>query len=345
LEYDEKNYKKKYKLRFQLNSNTLSPSITNIYGVYLTGLSNNIKNGVINNNTDYYHFLGVLKPKLTKNMYMLEANHKDNEPVILEVLNHTSNIGVQIKNLTTTPITTLENGLIRWFKFQKDDFNGTSLYEYVSKTYIANALANGATYSTINPKIGDACLDLSNNIEAKVNAGNINFSGTNLFTITCRFRPNTNKIAYNILTDYRRGRYCIFGNNNMFNFQLDYDPTETNFFVYFNNTAPINVFTSKYGDTINNSWLHLAVVVGNLQPIKLYINGELLATGNNSSSVGNLGITIGHSGYGLNSQNRFNAWVADYRVYNRELSANEILTLYEQGGIDYELKLSLEEVN
>jgi hypothetical protein len=90
----------------------------------------------------------------------------------------------------------------------------------------------------------------------------------------------------------------------------------------------------------------VAVVVGNLQPIKLYINGELIGTINNSNSVGNLAITIGHSGYGSGAQNRFNAWVSDYRVYNRELSSNEVLALYETtGGIDYELKLNIEDAD
>jgi hypothetical protein len=35
--------------------------------------------------------------------------------------------------------------------------------------------------------------------------------------------------------------------------------------------------------------------------------------------------------------------VSDYRLYDRELSTDEILTLYEQGNIDYELNLNIEE--
>ena len=38
--------------------------------------------------------------------------------------------------------------------------------------------------------------------------------------------------------------------------------------------------------------------------------------------------------------------VGEYRLYNRELSGNEVLSLYEQGGgIDYELKLNIEEID
>jgi hypothetical protein len=57
--------------------------------------------------------------------------------------------------LSTTEITDLYNsfadldaGLIMLYKFQKEDFNGTSLYEHVSKSYITNVLRNGATYLT-----------------------------------------------------------------------------------------------------------------------------------------------------------------------------------------------------
>jgi hypothetical protein len=101
---------------------------------------------------------------------------------------------------------------MKWYKFNKEDFNlvNGSLYEYVSKSYIANALANGATCSAINPKIGNTCLDLSNNIEANVNAGSITFTNTtNPFTFTCWFRPSTDKTAYNVLTDYRQGSYTL----------------------------------------------------------------------------------------------------------------------------------------
>jgi hypothetical protein len=179
-----------------------------------------------------------------------------------------------------------------------------------------------------------------------VNSGSVNLTNTtNPFTFTFWFRPNTNKIAYNVLQDYRKGRYTVFGNLNLFKFSVDYDPIETNFLVIFNNVTPLNVFTSKYGDTVNNSWLHASIVIGNLQPIKLYINGELLTSVDNSNSVGNLGITIGNSNYAQPGQNRFKGWLKDYRVYNRELSSQEVLVLYEFGNIDYELKLSLEEID
>jgi hypothetical protein len=93
--------------------------------------------------------------------------------------------------------------------------------------------------------------------------------------------------------------------------------------------------TQKYGNMCNNSWIHCAVVYGNNQTIKLYFNGDLLATG---TSTGTL---TGMQNFMLGQ--KFNLWhlrgyASDCRVYNRELSSQEVLALYETtGGIDYEL--------
>jgi hypothetical protein len=565
LDYDEKNYKKKYKLRFQLNSNTLSPSTSNLYGVYLTGLSNNIKNGVINNNTDYYHFLGVLKPKLTKLMYMLEVKYDDNEPVILEGLNHTSNIGVQIKNLTTKntaylnndmifyfkfnasdingtalynhasnqfigtlnngstidttqprlgngslnntatnayfnigtninftsypsgltlsffykssiinttqtlfvfdgvpiadtssthiqitnnnqityryfglnllvlqtftynlcdgkyhhfllvfgnisthylyidgvlrytlnntyndtttttnyigenswstgtgkqsvgyfddwrlynrPLSTteitdlynsfidLEAGLVWWFKFKKEDFSGTSLYDYVSKTFKPTVLRNGATYSSNNPKIGNTCLDLNQTTTAYIVLPRFNFSTsyTNTpLTISFWYKPNTNASIYSPYGDYRDGRYFLFGASNLIDFLVDNTPTETSYQFFYNNVAIITATYTGLGDTLNNSWLHLALVFGNTSTFKLYLNGNLITTASNTQTLSSaIDVNFGQNF----SQGYLRGYANDMRLYARELTANEVLSLYEIGNVDYEIKLSLEQVD
>jgi hypothetical protein len=138
----------------------------------------------------------------------------------------------------------------------------------------------------------------------------------------------------------------LFGNLNWFNISIDFDPVETSFLVLFNNANALTIVNSKYGDTINNSWLHVAMVVGNQQTIKLYINGEFIGSVANTASItGNLLVKLGNSGYPSTLQNRFNAYLNDYRAYNREISANEILSLYETtGNIDYQLNLNIEEV-
>jgi hypothetical protein len=84
------NTKNKYKIKFSLSSSTLSPSDSNIYGVYVTGLSKDIKD----------NFLGILRTDTFKNMYRFKTNIDDNPPIYVDSINDTSNIRVQIKNLT-----------------------------------------------------------------------------------------------------------------------------------------------------------------------------------------------------------------------------------------------------
>jgi hypothetical protein len=302
-------------------------------------------NGVNNFNNEYSNFLGVLKPKLLKNMYFLESNYNDNESIILDGLNNTSQVRVQIKSLTSTPLTTLEDGLIQLYKFQKEDFNGTNLYDHIGKIYITNALQNGATYSTTIKTIGNACLDLSQTTNAFCLTPSINFTGTtNPFTACLWIRPNPDISVYNAQD---AGRFYIYStNNNQVNFFVDSNPVETKFHGYYAAASKINGLNgatiTKYGNLCNGSWFHCAFVFGNAQTLKFYCNGELVATGENkSSTLYNGNMYIGQCW----NLSQLKGHVSDYRLYNRELSANEVLALYETAGIDYELKLSLEQID
>jgi hypothetical protein len=343
MDYDDKNYKKKYKLRFQFNSQTLSPPISNTYGVYLYGLSNDIKTGVINQNTDYYNFIGVLKPKLYSYISNLEANYNDNEPIILDGINNTSQVRVQIKSLTSTPATTLEDDLVWWFKFQKEDFNGTSLYDHISKTFKPNVLRNGATYTSNNPKIGNICLDLNQTTTAFIVLPRFNFatSYTNTpLTISFWYKPNTNASIYSPYGDYRDGRYFLLGAGNVINLLVDNTPTETQFQFFYNNVIIFGTTYTGLGDTLNNSWIHVALVFGNTATHKLYLNGNLITTTTNTQTLSSpVDVNFGQN----YSQGYLRGYANDMRFYARELTANEILALYELGNIDYQLNLNIEE--
>jgi hypothetical protein len=43
--------------------------------------------------------------------------------------------------------------MIIWFKFNSNDENGTSLYNYASKQYVG-ALMNGSTIKTVQARLG-----------------------------------------------------------------------------------------------------------------------------------------------------------------------------------------------
>jgi hypothetical protein len=131
------------------------------------------------------------------------------------------------------------------------------------------------------------------------------------------------------------------------NFFVDSNPTETRFYGFYSAVSKINgsngEIITKYGNLCNGSWVHCALVFGNAQTIKFYCNGELVATGaNTDSTTYNNRMYIGQTW----SQSNLKGHVGEYRLYNRELSANEVLNLYEQGGgIDYNMTVSLEEID
>jgi hypothetical protein len=83
------NTKKIYKIKFSLSSLTLYSSDNNIYGVYITGLSKDIKDNL--NRT--------LRTVTYKNMYIFKSNIDDNVPIYVDSINNTSKLGVHIKSL------------------------------------------------------------------------------------------------------------------------------------------------------------------------------------------------------------------------------------------------------
>jgi hypothetical protein len=90
--------KKIYKIKFSLSSLTLSPSNTNTYGVYMTGLSKDIKD----------NFIGILRSATYKNLHMFKTNIDDNPPIYVDSINDTGPIGVKVKNLSTKDYTYLK---------------------------------------------------------------------------------------------------------------------------------------------------------------------------------------------------------------------------------------------
>jgi hypothetical protein len=116
----------------------------------------------------------------------------------------------------------------------------------VSKTFIPNTLKNGATYGTINPKIGNACLDLNKTTTAFINLPTINFSTTYAntpLTIAFWFKANIDGSIYNPFGDYRDGRYFLLGSANVINLLVDNNPIETTFQFFYNN---ILIFATNY---------------------------------------------------------------------------------------------------
>jgi hypothetical protein len=194
-----------------------------------------------------------------------------------------------------------------------------------------------------HPKIGNACLDLTKQLQTYIALPTIDFVTTYANTplsISFWFKTNTDKSIYNLFGDYRDGRYFLYGTGNNINLFVDFLPTETIYQTFYNNISSMSVNYGGLGDTTNNAWIHLVWVFGNISTHKLYLNGKFISSISNTQTL-----TTNYSpSFGQNYLQSFlRGYGADMRFYAREITANEVLALYETAGIDYQLNLNIEE--
>jgi hypothetical protein len=187
-------------------------------------------------------------------------------------------------------------------------------------------------------------LDLSRTTTAFIALPTINFSTTYANTplsISFWFKANTDKIIYSPYGDFRDGRYFLYGTGNNINLFFDFLPTETIIQTFYNNILSISATYTGLGDTTNNGWIHLVWVFGNISTHKLYLNGKFISSITNTQTIK----TNYTPNFGQNySQSFLRGNVGDMRFYARELSSQEVLSLYETAGIDYNLKINIEEL-
>jgi hypothetical protein len=71
------------------------------------------------------------------------------------------------------------------------------------------------------------------------------------------------------------------------------------------------------------------------------LNGNLITTASNSQTVSSpIDVNFGQN----YNQSYLRGYGADMRFYAREITANEVLALYELGNIDYNMTLNIEEI-
>ena len=162
------------------------------------------------------------------------------------------------------------------------------------------------------------------------NKGNIAFNGTNNFINTSYTLPNTNytiSIAFKInvfSTTYNRGIFSTFSTSN-FNG------------IYFADSGSQSISTSNMwfwadGNSLyripyifaTNTWYFVAFSIINGE-IYVYINGGLVYQVTNTTTHQNT-LNLGISRF---DQNYLNGNISLAQVYNRALSANEILQNYK----------------
>jgi hypothetical protein len=100
--------------------------------------------------------------------------------------------------------------------------------------------------------------------------------------------------------------------------------------VIFWGSSNINllILTSPINSILNNTWNNVSLTFNNNKTSNLYINGLLSVSGtpNNTWNFNNQDIIIGSTTNTTLKQ--FNGYVSNFSVYNRELSASEIMQNY-----------------
>lgn len=206
------------------------------------------------------------------------------------------------------------NGLVGHWNF--DENTGTNASDSSGSGY-AGQLLNGASWTV--GKVGSAVM--FDGTDDKVLVGNqalFNFNAGQDFTISLWIKGSDTTQAQKIISKRNTDGYQLrFNSPSSFIWRID-EPTA-------------NTDTTTTSHPLNGSWRHI-VTGRNTNQHFLYIDGVLVKTTADSSSesVQNTeNLIIGND---QGSAEGFNGLIDEVRIYNRSLSSQEILDIYNDTG-------------
>jgi hypothetical protein len=159
---------------------------------------------------------------------------------------------------------------------------------------------------------------------------------TDLMTIDIWYKPTS---FLNVNSACGTTGYTLFSKQGGFNgpngplytgLRAGYDTTSGRLYLNIAGSSSLNIYYE--GTLLNNVYLYTMqqIIVGNTQTLLLYVNGVLVASGSISQSyshptlvfnlMGNTNHCGNHSAYG---------YLYSAKIYNRILSANEIMANYQ----------------
>lgn len=221
---------------------------------------------------------------------------------------------------TPTPTPIFPPGLSAYWKFDENTGN---------KTYDSSSNSNtGTIYGAIwtTGKIGNALYfnGKSNYVDAGNNP-NLQITGA----LSLEGWVKLNSLSKNSGL-FGRGR-ALGSNGNYGYFLSYYAPTKSIYFDTYSTTKRSAIY--KTNAITNNKWHHIAATwdgTTSANGMKLYIDGKLIAK--KTSTITSIGIPSYNFRIGIDSLGNYpsNAVIDEVKVYNRALSASEILSDYNQ---------------
>lgn len=193
--------------------------------------------------------------------------------------------------------------------------SGTKWYDISSNNY-SGSLTNGPTFSNAN--VGTIVFD---GTDDNVQLGNAStFLPTSAITINCWAKTNVVQVYKKIFVTVTVGTQSVTG----VYFSLGPSPYNYYFGIITNNGSQ---FAGSNTDPSTSAFSNFCGTYDGAN-IRLYLNGTLLATQSHTGTIINTG--IGRiSGYD-NGGEIWDGRVGSFSIYNRALSASEILQNYNE---------------
>ncbi len=242
---------------------------------------------------------------------------------------YTINVNATNQNGTSNTVTwtiTVQapaSGPVAYWKFDENtgtntsDSSGNGNNGTISgATWVAGKIGNALSFDGVNDYV-----DAGNNTSLQI-TGSISLEGW----------IKINNLSVNSGL-FGRG-HGLGSNNNYGYFITYYAPTNALYFDTYNTTKKDSL--SKTNAIIDNNWHHIAATwdgTTSANRKKLYIDGVLIAQ--KTSSIASIGIPSYNFRIGIDSKDIYpaNATIDEIKVYNRALSASEVLADYNAGNI------------
>lgn len=225
--------------------------------------------------------------------------------------------------------------LVNWYKFDSADVTGSTVKDFITNTYNAT-LAGSATVSTTQSKFGGASLYVNGVSSSYCAIPAFTFNGTTGMSIAFwtyvtaysaghpPFKMAINSSA-TIASNYGQIIRPWYGTG-----PANQNPI-TNFYV---DTDNIDTPISGSSVTILNQWNHLVYVLSGTV-LKMYVNGSLYGSATLHAALQNITYNTFLIGSDVNYNGAQTAYFDDFRVYNAQITAEQVVAIYILGGYRY----------
>ena len=229
-----------------------------------------------------------------------------------------------INTFQSTPknkIDTIDPSLLFWYKLKNGDINvNNELFNYANGSYDASYNSNEPpVFSTATKKIYGSSIFLNISTNSTIKLPSVNLTINDAYTISfwaCQTNPD-NTGTY-ILTSY--------GDSPNYSNTLTLASCNGNY-IY---NKGFFQDSSNIGYTSDGLWHHFTIIFGKSTYLALYIDNVLSSVINGTNTTPFISINSKFNFIGSNpwAGQFINTYISDYRLYNRQLSTNEITSLY-----------------